>query len=225
VFALAVAIASIAGRGSEAASAQATTTASDAPRGQPPKLRYQADPGRNRVWFLSEDGVFVHDAAKSQKVAVTLPEWQWVSDFSCLPDLALGPNGEAVVTSNVLPTLWRIDPETLAVSVHPLVLDADTHKDVGFTGLVYSAGHQAYFAVSDLHGTLWRIDPLLGKAQKIALSAPIPRACAVTVQAPVGQRKTSRPAGLCVRGPLVDWAIDLSPDQRSANVRPGSCAE
>ena len=54
---------------------------------------------------------------------------------------------------------WRIDPETLTVSKHEPVLNADTDKDVGFTGLVYSAEEDAFFAVSDF-GALWRIDPL-----------------------------------------------------------------
>jgi len=93
--------------------------------------------------------------------------------YACLPDLALGPRGEVVITSNIVPTLWRIDPETLAVSMHPLVLEADTGKDVGFSGLVYSSEHGAFFAVSDPHGSLWRIDAPFTSARKIPLSAPI----------------------------------------------------
>ena len=42
-----------------------------------------------------------------------------------------------------------------------VIVDADTDKDVGFSGLTYSERNGAYFAVSGLHGTLWRIDPLL----------------------------------------------------------------
>lgn len=143
-----------------------------------PGARYQVDPARNRVWSLTSEGVFFHDVGTPEKrVEVALPSWNWVdTPYSCPPDLALGPKGEAVVTSNVVPMLWRIDPDTLAVSVHELVLDTDNDKDVGFSGLAYSTEHGAFFAVSDVHGSLWRIDPLLRAGQKVSVSAPIRKA-------------------------------------------------
>jgi hypothetical protein len=131
--------------------------------------RYRVDAARHRVWLLTRDGVIVDDAAAPEKIAVPLPDWQWVRPpYGCLPDFALGPEGEAVVTSNVVPTLWRIDPETLAVSVHPLALDVDLDKDVGFSRIAYSPGHGAFFAVGNYDGALWRIDPLLATARKLA---------------------------------------------------------
>jgi hypothetical protein len=190
-----------------------------------PRARYQVDAERNRVWLLTRDGVLLYDAAAG-RFAPGLPDWQWLdAPYGCLPDLALGPGGEAVVTSNVLPTLWRVDPETLAVTVHPLSLDADADKDVGFSALVYSPEQGAYFAVSGLQGSLWRIDPRLGTARKIPLSAPVPAACGVTMPRQAIARTTSRPPRLCVRGPRGGWTIDLAPDQRSAYVRAGACAE
>ena len=223
---LAALICSIGGCDSNAAPPQVPQTASDGPQSLTPNMRYQADPARNRVWFLTRGGVFLYDVTTSQKIVVPLPDWLWVDmPWSCLPDLALGPKGEAVVTSNILPTLWRIDPETLAVSLHELVLDADTNKDVGFSGLAYSSQHEAYFAVSDVHGTLWRIDPLLRRGQKIPLSAPIPKACGLAVAPRTAPQKTNRMAGLCVRAPDGGWAIDFAPDQRSAYVRGAPCRD
>ena len=225
-FFLAALIVSIGGCDRGAAPPQAPEAAGNARESQAPKLRYQVDPARNRVWVLTRDGVSLYDVATPEKIVVTLPAWQWVdAPYGCLPDLALGPKGEAVITSNILPTLWRIDPETLAVSVHPLVLDADTDKDVGFSGLVYSSGHGAFFAVSDIHGSLWRIDPLFNSAQKISLSAPIRKGCALAVQPRIAHQKSNRPGGLCVHGPQGGWTIDLAPDQRSAYVRGVSCTE
>lgn len=125
-----------------------------------------------QTWVLHLDGVYLQQAGKS-RVAIKLPGWHWANEpYACPPAIANGPRGEALVTSNVLPVLWKIDPQSLAVTVHNLELDADSDKDVGFSGLMYSARDNAYFAVSELHGTLWRIDPLLRRAQKIALSAP-----------------------------------------------------
>jgi hypothetical protein len=191
-----------------------------------PNGRYLVDPERSRVWFLTQRGVFVFDASRSERVAVALPGWVTVdTPYSCLPDLALGPKGEAVITSNILPTLWRIDPDTLAVSVHPLLLDADTDKDVGFSGLVYSSEHGEYLAASYNHGSLWRIDPLLKRAQKVRLAAPIPEACGLAVWSRSAQPALSRPADLCVRTPRGGWTIVFKPDGRSAYVSAAPCTD
>lgn len=169
-----------------------------------------------QTWVLNVDGVYLQQAGKA-RVAVKLPDWQWAHEpYACPPAIAIGPRGEAVVTSNVLPVLWKIDPQTLAVTVHNLELDADSDKDVGFSGLVYSAGDNAYFAVSELHGTLWRIDPLLRRAQKFALSEPLRGACSMSMQR---QERMSRFSRLCVER----RNVHLAPDQRSAYVQAGSC--
>jgi hypothetical protein len=122
------------------------------------------------VWLLSTEGLFLQDAHSGQRTPVALPDWQWVAEpYACMPDLALGPKGELVVTSNILPKLWRVDPQTLAVTVHALELDVDNDKDVGFAGLVYSDLHNSFIAVSQLHRSLWMIDRELRKGQKVPL--------------------------------------------------------
>jgi hypothetical protein len=195
-FFLAVSIVSISGCDTSAAPRQAAS-ADDAQQFQLPNARYQIDPDRKRLWVLTFDGLFVYDVSRPERVAVPLPGWVSVGElYSCLPDLALGPKGDAVVTSNSVPTLWRVDPDTLSASVHPLVLDADTDKDVGFSALAYSPQHGAFLAASYSHGSLWRIDPLFERAQKIALTAPIPKACGLTVR-PRNERAAGRSTYAC----------------------------
>ena len=118
--------------------------------GERPVLRYRIDAVRGRLWVLTLGGVELYDIATRRKVAqIALPEWIWAGEpFSCSPDLAVGPAGEAVVSSDVVPTLWRVDPVTLAVSRHDLMLYEDGGRDIGFTGLAYSAQQGVYFAVS-----------------------------------------------------------------------------
>jgi hypothetical protein len=182
-------------------------------------IRYQVDPARGRIWWLTRDGVFLHDVTRPQRVAVALPGWQWLgAPYGCLPDLALGPQGEAVVTSDVVPTLWRIDPDTLAASVHPLALETDTDKDVGFSGIVYSPEHDAFFGVSGAHGSLWTIDRALTRARKVALDSPVRQACRVATAARLSGGR------LCVRAPDKDWTVDLVPAQRGGYVREAPCA-
>jgi hypothetical protein len=186
-------------------------------------VRYQVDAANGRIWWLTPEGVFVHDAKLPQKVAVPIPGWQFAGEpYGCLPALALGPNGEALVTSDVESTVWKIDPDTLAVSKHVLAADADLDKDVGYTALAYSTEHAAYFAISGLQGSLWKIDSSLTQAQKIALSAPMPKACGVAVSAP---QKAERLGRLCIRGRQGDWTVQLASDQRSASVRAASCTD
>lgn len=180
-------------------------------------LRYRAQSERGRAWVIDANGFFLEEARKPRR-AITLPEWQWAAEpYACAPAIAIGPRSEVVVTSNVLPVLWKIDPHTLVVSVHRLELDADAEKDVGFSGLVYSERNGAYFAVSELHGSLWRIDPLLRRAQKIVLSEPLRGACAVSMQRQERPRPFSR---LCLEG----RSVNLAPDQRSGYVQAAGCS-
>jgi hypothetical protein len=183
-----------------------------------PILRFQKDPARERGWLLTRSGVFVFDFRTRQTTAhVALPHWVWAGEaFSCPPDLALGPKGEAVVSSNMEPTLWRIDPVTLAVTRHPLVLDAHENKDVGFTGVAYSAKQNTFYAASPF-GALWRIDPLLRRAQHIEMSAPVSGGCSVTIA--TAGKPVSWFTRLCVRGSTVN----VAPDGRSAHVMAQPC--
>jgi len=75
---------------------------------------------------------------------VPLPGWLYAGEpYGCAPDLALGPKGEALISSDVVPVLWRVDPETLAVTQHTPWLDADADKDIGFTALAFSREQDA----------------------------------------------------------------------------------
>jgi len=124
------------------------------------------DAAHARVWRLSRSGVDVSDPSGS--ASIELPDWQWVlPPYGCLPDLALGPGGEVVITSNVIPTLWRIDPRSLAVTVHPLALDSDPDKDIGFSRIVYSAERGAYYALAGPHRSVWEIPATLTDARKV----------------------------------------------------------
>jgi hypothetical protein len=194
--------------------------------GRSPSVRQRVDPARNRAWLLTQDGVLLSDAPTPGKTSIALPEWQWVrTQYACLPDLALGPKGEALITSNVIPTLWKVDPDSLAVSQHRLALGSDLDKDVGFTALVYSPEHREFFAASGLHGSLWRIDPLLRTAHKIPLSGAIANVCELGLRPNVSGRKTHRLAGLCAFSAQEAWVIDLAPDRRSAYVRAASWSD
>jgi hypothetical protein len=170
-----------------------------------------------RAWVIDDSGFFLEQAGKSRR-AIQLPDWHWATwPYACAPDIAIGPRGEAIVTSNVMAVLWKVDPDTLAVSVHRLELDADHDKDIGFSGLVYSERNGAYFAVSESHGSLWRIDPLLRRAQKIALSEPMRGACSVSMPR---EQRASRFSTLC----LDAKNVNLAPDQRFAYVQTAGCA-
>jgi streptogramin lyase len=120
----------------------------------------------DRAWQLTRNGVVAQDAGRTTRVP--LPDWTYAGPrFGCAPSLAVGPDGEAVVTSDVMPTLWRVDPRTLAVTRHELKLDADNDKDVGFFDLAWEATEGAYFAASTADGALWRIDRELKAARKV----------------------------------------------------------
>jgi len=136
-------------------------------------IGYQVDGERNRSVWLTRDGVQIH-SVPAQAVRVGLPGWIYAGEPYCPPALALGPNGEVVVTSNVIPTLWRIDAETLAVTTHPLVLDSDQDKDVGFAAVVYAPEQRAYIAYSETTRSTWQVDASLRGASRLAVN-PVER--------------------------------------------------
>jgi hypothetical protein len=130
-------------------------------------LSYQVDAARERSVWLTREGVQIHSAAKPP-VAIALPGWMYVGAPHCPPGFALGPKGEIVVTSNVIPTLWRVDGETLAVTTHELALDVDRDKDVGFAGVIYAAEERAFVAYSGTQRSVWKIDASLKSASRLA---------------------------------------------------------
>ena len=136
-------------------------------------IGYQVDGERNRSVWLTRDGVQIHGVS-AQAARVDLPGWIYVGEPYCPPALAVGPKGEIVVTSNVIPTLWRIDAETLAVTTHPLVLDSDQDKDVGFAAVVYAPEQRAYIAYSETTRSTWQVDASLRGASRLAVN-PVER--------------------------------------------------
>lgn len=154
-------------------------TAEKSYRSSATKIRSQVDAERGRVWRLTSEGVAIYDAAAQDEPRhVLLPGWFYAGEpYGCLPDLTLGPIGEAVISSDVMPVLWRIDPNTFAVTRHELHLDADNDKDVGFTEVSYSSEKGEFVAVSGIYGTVWRIDRELRYAHKAARELPRAKNC------------------------------------------------
>ncbi|MBI3370998.1 MAG: hypothetical protein HY017_04460 [Betaproteobacteria bacterium] len=144
-----------------------------------PAPRFQVDDRRNRVWVLNHDAVYVYDIPERILVKrIELPDWTVAGQgYSCAPGLALAPSGAAFVTSNVLPTIWEIDPQSLVVRQHRLALDADNDKDVGFTSLAYTRDGRQLLGVSSSLGSLWRIDLAAGKAYKVREGSTSPVPC------------------------------------------------
>jgi len=179
-------------------------------------LRTIHDASRNRVWVLESDALYLHQGAQKQRYE--LPGWIYASEpYACSPDVAVDAQGAAVVSSNVVPVLWRVEPAKGQVTRHELALDADSDKDVGFSGLAYVPEQGVFFAVSATYGSLWRIDTLLRRAQKIPVSTPLRDACGLAID----RSKIRRTVVLCAQG----RAIYLAPDQRSGYVFAGRCGQ
>lgn len=128
-------------------------------------------------WKLTREGLERHQGGRVTLVA--LPYWTWAGPpYGRSLALGFGPRGEVLVTSDVMPTVWRVDAGTLAVSVHPLTLDSDAQKDVGFTAIAYSRRAAAYFARGSIDGACWRIDAALNSARKLRPGEAAPLAAA-----------------------------------------------
>ena len=151
----------------------------------------RADPARNRLWVLDHEVISVYDNTNGRQLRrIVLPEWIVLPQrYSCLPDLALDSSGAAFVSSNVLPVLWRIDPQRYEVTRIELVLDTDSDKDVGFTGLSF-AGDGTLLAAGAMAAALWQIDTSAASARKIASYPSVVRGCDPATLVRAGQDQT-----------------------------------
>jgi len=138
----------------------------------------RTDAGRNRLWVLEREAISLHDNTSGRRLRrIVLPDWIFVGkQYSCPPGLALDADGAAFVTSNVLPVLWRIDPKRFELTRVDLTLDADTDKDVGFSGLAF-AEDGTLLAAGAMVGSLWRIDTGAASARKVASYPSLRDAC------------------------------------------------
>jgi len=138
----------------------------------------RTDPARGRLWVLDASGLALHDSINGRRLRhVELPGLFLAGgDELCPPDLAFDAAGTVFVSSDVLPVIWRVEPERFEVTRIELALDADQHKDVGFTGLSF-ASDGIVIAAGATFPSLWRIDLNRASASKVASYPPSAGAC------------------------------------------------
>ena len=129
----------------------------------------RADPARNRFWVLEASGLTLHDSVSGRPLRrVSLPELFLAGgDRVCRPDIAFDAAGTVFVSSDVLPVLWRVDPQRFEVTRIEIALETDADKDVGFTGLSF-AGDGIVIAAGTTFASIWRIDLNAARASKVA---------------------------------------------------------
>ena len=186
--------------------------------------RVRVDLQRGRYWVLGDDGVSVYGAADKRLIRkIVLPGWN-VAGFLGLPDMVLDRTGGALISSNIIPMLWRIDPDSFQVTRIGITLQTKENWDVGFTGLAFAADG-TLFGVTALTASLWTIKPGEAKATPIALSAAVPildaRALSVSYQAIPGASPV-KPT-LCIASAAGPRRIELSADSSRGRVSEESC--
>jgi hypothetical protein len=147
----------------------------------PPAVDLQVvrvDAARNRLWVLDPTGLTLYDNLNGRRLRhIVLPELFLAgAEHICPPDVAFDAAGTVFVSSDVLPVLWRVDPQRFEVTRIELSLDADADKDVGFTGLSF-AGDGIAIAAGATFASLWRIDLHAARASKVASYPGSSRAC------------------------------------------------
>ncbi len=140
----------------------------------------QEDASHTQRWLLEKDVVTVSRADSAGIVRrLVLPDgvFAYLPYAPCPPAMILDKSGAAIISSNVLPILWRVDPQTFQVQRYELELDHDGGQDVAFSALVAAPEQGILYATSATMDALWRIDLGSAKAQRIAL--PIQHRCSV----------------------------------------------
>jgi dihydrodipicolinate synthase/N-acetylneuraminate lyase len=132
----------------------------------------RVDLAHNRRWVLRKDELTVYDHMNGRRLRhIVLPDWVVAGpNDACAPDMVLDASGAVFVSSNVLPVLWRIDAQRFQVIRIALQLDADTDKEIGFTGLSLGADG-TLTAAGATFPSLWHIDLGSARASRIAAAA------------------------------------------------------
>ncbi len=142
-------------------------------------MNSRIDESRGRLWVLTTEGVDLYESRQRRKLAhFDIPNWIWARQpYACPPDLALSPTGEVLITSNVVPTVWRLDPSIPVITRHELVLMDTPGQEFGFTSLEYSKAQEAFIGVSSVGGSVWRVDSLLREASRMPEAQALSKAC------------------------------------------------
>jgi len=75
------------------------------------------------------------------------------------------PDGAVLVSSNIVPDLWRVDAAAPAVTRLRFTLEQDATRDFGFASLRFTA-EGALHAVGSIDGGAWRIDMGASRARR-----------------------------------------------------------
>lgn len=134
----------------------------------------RADTERNRLWVLEPDALSLYDNTNGRRLRrLELPLPFFVGEeHACAPDIAWDAGGTVFVSSNVIPVLWRVDPQRFEITRMELELGSDGHKDAGFTRLSFGADG-TMTATGTTYASLWRIDLRSATATKVPFYAPI----------------------------------------------------
>ena len=142
--------------------------------GEPLRVRHDAP--RQRTWYLvAGDGVYLQEEGGDALWRFALPGWvNTVRTQASDPDLVVEPDGSLLVSSNIVPDLWRVDADSRAVARLRVAPDQDTTKDFGFASLRI-AGDGVLYAIGSIDGGGWRIDVEAGRAQRRAPQPEVAR--------------------------------------------------
>ena len=142
----------------------------------PDVLLVKIDAARDRVWVLRLDEVDVYDRRTRQLMRrISLPSWS-VADL-CGPGIAFDSSGVALISHNLEPKLWRVDPDMSEVQEHTIRLIGGEKLDVGFGSIVFGTDGLLYGVASSGH-SVWRIDIGSASAVQVGRDAAVFNECA-----------------------------------------------
>jgi len=99
-------------------------------------------------------------------LTATLSGWIEVADPHAAPPGVLVEQGEIVISSNIVPDLWRLRAGTGRFERVPITVEPTQVRDIGFT-MLRRAADGSIHARHSIDASLWRIDLEQGHARRL----------------------------------------------------------
>lgn len=146
-------------------------------------IRLAVDDARGRLWVLDHGAVYIYDLNNKELIKRVIFLATKTSQASCLPDMALDRQGNAFISDNTRPFIYRIGSGSLEIAQWLADERLSPFPDSGISAMAIGQDGKSLFAVNGFSGEFWRLDLETRSMHRLAIPANALRgACGLVIR-------------------------------------------